>query len=346
MKKIVCIICVLFCALCSGCVPVPVEGKENTPITPVPIITEQTEQSISGEENTLITPPLPEQTEQPISQEPDSSLPVSSTPHSSQVVPLAEPEQPPSDIPDCRLTQHGSTKKEVSVKGHSLQFVKINSGMIDNMALTEEQATVFYRKAFQMLPSNLPVPPFIFKAVSDDKIPKVVTEFWIQVVPVNPKLYGEIVPFKPGLDDEMVRDGALYKISYRDAREFIEELNKLCEGEAAFDLPTEKQFVYLAKSIYDPVQSGELQHCNTLTNLSTNNGVKKLLGYRWQLTKSKCEEFSMSSDPTRECNDKMYVKKGGTATSKSATECIPEYRAEASPRIRQPNTTFRLILKR
>lgn len=366
MKTLIFLIGGLFYTSCSGCVSAPVVGEENTSITPVPIT---------------------EPTERPISQVPDSSKPVSSTPNSSKVVPpaipkqpvlpspstpsqgvLVEPSQPDSppvsskpeqipSVPECSLTQNDSSTKEESVKevfvkGHLLQFVKIDSGNIENMALSEEQATFFYRKALQMLPPNsTPVPPFIFKAVSDETKFRTVPIFWIQVAPVEPELYGEIVPFKSGSDNEMVRDGSLYKISYQNARDFMEELNKLCEGKAKFDLPTEKQFVYLAKKIYDPVKDYQenkkalLKPCHELSNLEIS-GVKYLLGYRWQLTKSKCEQFGDSSDPTRECNNRMYVKKGGTATSKNANECMPEYRAEASPRIRQPNTTFRLILQK
>ncbi|RKZ91999.1 MAG: hypothetical protein DRR19_05575 [Candidatus Parabeggiatoa sp. nov. 1] len=62
------------------------------------------------------------------------------------------------------------------------------------------------------------------------------------------------------------------------------------------------------------------------------------------MTKSKCEQFDIGSgDVTRECDDRMYVTKGGTTESKNATECMPEYWGISSPNVDTPNTNFRFL---
>ncbi len=226
----------------------------------------------------------------------------------------------------CRLTQTEQTK--VFIKKQVLEFAKIEAGSV-NIALKEREAMVFHRKAQQMLPSRL-LYPFILKSVSEKERPKLVTTFWIQVAPINPAFYSQIVP--NALPD---------RVSLQDAKIFIGKLNKRCQGVAKFDLPTEQQFVYLAKSIYNPVKTRKLAPCHTLSQLTTENGVKQLLGYKWQLTNTKCEP--LNANPIMACDDKMYIKKGGTTESKNATECLPEYRAESSPQIREPKTTFRLV---
>lgn len=134
-------------------------------------------------------------------------------------------------------------------------------------------------------------------------------------------------------------------VSYNDAKTVIDTLNEQCSGQR-FDLPTEEQFVYLAKTIYDLANhKGSFQKCEALKTLNTSDGVKQLLGNQWQLTKSPCEQWSSDdNDPSRQCNPQSYVKKGGTTNSKDATECLPEYRAESTPDVREPNTTFRLVL--
>ncbi|OQW90940.1 MAG: hypothetical protein BWK78_05860 [Thiotrichaceae bacterium IS1] len=124
----------------------------------------------------------------------------------------------------------------------------------------------------------------------------------------------------------------------------IDAFNKQCQG-YQFELPTEEQFVYLARKVYHPVKDGALESCHVLTS-GEKYGVKQLLGNKWQLTKSPCESWSNdSSDPIKQCNPQSYVKKGGTTDSKDATECMPEYRAETTPDVSEPNTTIRLILK-
>ena len=186
-----------------------------------------------------------------------------------------------------------------------------------------------------MAGSSSPFPPFIFRAVSEQKMPKVVPAFWIQANTISSQLFQTII-----------QTGSVDKVSYKQAQKVIETLNEWCQGKAKFELPVEKQLVYLAKQIYDPVgNKGELKPCRELKDSATPKGVKQLLGNNWQLTQSKCDQFDMSSgDATRECDDRMYVTKGGTTDSKNATECMPEYRGTSSPNVETPNTTFRLVL--
>ena len=239
-------------------------------------------------------------------------------------------------VKNCQMTKNGDNKITVSInRRHTLRFVKIDSGNIDNIALTEEQAQKFHEAAQQMAGSSSPFPPFIFRAVSEQKMPKVVPAFWIQANTISSQLFQTII-----------QTGSVDKVSYKQAQKVIETLNEWCQGKAKFELPVEKQLVYLAKQIYDPVgNKGELKPCRELKDSATPKGVKQLLGNNWQLTQSKCDQFDMSSgDATRECDDRMYVTKGGTTDSKNATECMPEYRGTSSPNVETPNTTFRLVL--
>lgn len=219
---------------------------------------------------------------------------------------------------------------------YALYFVKIVpvSHPID-IALTEENAKKFYRQAQSY--SASPLYPFIFKAVIEaGKSPKTesIGEFWIQSQPLEERLYNTII-----------QGGSVNSVSFNDATRVIEELDKQCSG-YQFDLPKEEQFVYLARTIYNPANDGtqQFQKCNRLKQLETKEGIRQLLGNQWQLTKSRCEQWG--DDPTQQCNPpQSYIKKGGTADSKDATECLPEYRAESTPDVREPNTTLRLILK-
>lgn len=73
--------------------------------------------------------------------------------------------------------------------------------------------------------------------------------------------------------------------------------------------------------------------------------IKRLLGYQWQLTQSYCQPYDNYNEKIAiRCDEQRIVKKGGSIESRDATECMPEYRAESLPDIREPNTTFRLIL--
>ncbi len=241
---------------------------------------------------------------------------------------------------DCRLKTN-PTFKEVSIKGgYTLRFIKINPPItyqID-IALRKAQAERFYQKAQAMLSPNASSPlfPFILRAMSENTVFKEISTFWIQEKPIDSKLFRAIIP-----------NGSSDSVSYDDAIQVIKTLNKWCEGKVAFELPSEEKFVHLARTVYNPIKSGELKDCERLRKEeeSERRQVKKLLGYQWQLTRSKCQPFSeVSSEPASQCDEEMVVKKGGSFESKDATECTPEYRAQSAPDIREPNTTFRLIL--
>ncbi len=242
----------------------------------------------------------------------------------------------------CQLKTHDDGTKEVAIKGqYRLRFAQVESpndpkGVID-IALREAQAEQFYRNAQQKLPHNSsPLMPLIFRAVSENAVYKVIPTFWIQQEPINSALYQTIIS-----------DGSADSVSYDDATKVINTLNEWCKGTVQFELPGEQQFVHLARTFYNPVETEQLKACDTLREeYDSSRTIKKLLGYQWQLTRSRCQQFDIESsdDPARKCDEQMYVKKGGSIESRDATECMPEYRAQSAPDIREPNTTFRLIL--
>ncbi|HEW97181.1 MAG: hypothetical protein DRR00_19050 [Candidatus Parabeggiatoa sp. nov. 3] len=246
---------------------------------------------------------------------------------------------------DCRLTtRDDGSLKEIAIKGqHLLRFVPVDrptdpTGGID-IALRYHQAEQFYRQAQQKLPpDSSPLLPLIFKAASENPVFKVIPKFWVQQEPINADLYQAIIP-----------DGSADSVSYDDAIVVINQLNQWCQGTAQFELPQEKHFVYLARHIYNPIETNELKSCRLLLReeeaIQPNRPFKKLLGYQWQLTQSQCQSFDdEQSKATLTCDEQNIVKKGGSIESRDATECMPEYRAESLADMREPNTTFRLLL--
>jgi hypothetical protein len=250
----------------------------------------------------------------------------------------------------CNLSKHEGIT-EVSIKNdegqqHTLKFVEIaaaNNAKVD-IAITNADAELFYLKAQQMwqdkkLSHYSPLLPWIWRAVSKSPVKRPILPFWIQQEPMSSqKLY-----------QALIHKGSSDSVSDEDAKLVIKKLNQWCKGKASFELPTEEQFVYLARKLYNPVKTGQLISCQDFSDINSeiftqvkNFPVNKLLGDKWQLTKSECRPFDPDSDVT--CDERTYVKKGGTHNSRDATECTPEYRAESTPDIRVPNTTFRLIL--
>lgn len=242
----------------------------------------------------------------------------------------------------CRLTTRADGIKEVAIKGQYMRFVQVDTpnhpkGGID-IALRYSQAELFYREAQHQLPPNSsPLLPFIFRAASENPVFRVIPQFWIQQKPIGSALYKAIIP-----------DGSIDSVSYDDAIEVIKKLNQWCKGTAQFKLPQEKHFVYLARQFYNPADTKQLKSCRLLRQeeeFESNRPFKKLLGYQWQLTQSRCQPFDDSHAATTiKCDEQRYVKKGGSIESRDSTECMPEYRAESLPNMREPNTTFRLLL--
>lgn len=244
----------------------------------------------------------------------------------------------------CHLSTKANGIKEVSINGQNiLQFVPVDTpdyptkGGID-VALRASQAQQFYQEAqYQLPPNSSPLLPLIFRAASDNPVFQVIPQFWIQPAPINLALYKAIIP-----------DGSIDSVSYDDATIVINQLNRWCQGTAQFKLPQEKHFVYLTRQFYNPADTKQLKSCRLLRKeeeSDPNRPFKKLLGYQWQLTQSHCQPFDDSHAATTiQCDEQRYVKKGGSIESRDATECMPEYRAESLPDMREPNTTFRLLL--
>jgi hypothetical protein len=239
---------------------------------------------------------------------------------------------------DCEITKNRSGNRiTVAIKNYSpLRFVKVKStyrmgikrGI--RIALTKQQANGFHRLAMQLSSHSQPIYPNIFKAVSQNDMLKIVPKFWIQEQTIEPQLYKDIVT-----------DGLADKVSYKDAMQVIETLNDWCDEKAQFKLPEEKQFVYLARMAYNPIKENDLQPCQDVKGKVALKRVKQLLGHKWQLTSSYCSAFDNDA-----CSDEQSrIKKGGSTESQYAAECMPEYRAESISDMREPNTTFRLVLK-
>lgn len=246
----------------------------------------------------------------------------------------------PVKLEICTVTQDNDNLI-IKIKDYPpLKFISIKiqpANRILYISITEEQAKSFLQQAQLLLPNNsAPIYPFLFKAVSDNAMPIVMANFWIQENTINSKIY-----------EAIISNGKVDKASYNEAQQVIQQLNQWCKDKVQFDLPEEKHFVYLARAAYNPLNSNKLKQCTELQQLEPY-GVKQLLAHKWQLTKSLCQPLGINnnSNSIRKCDEQSYVKKGGSLASKDATECIPEYRAESTPDINEPNTTFRLLIKK
>lgn len=237
---------------------------------------------------------------------------------------------------NCEITNHRKNHITIAIKNYSLRFVEVQSTYRSGMkkgiriALTKQLATDFHQQAMQLSPNSLTMQPNIFKAVSQNAMRKIIPKFWIQERTINSQLYSKII-----------KNGSANKVSYEDAMQVIETLNDWCDGKAKFKLPEEKQFVYLARMAYNPIREG-LKACQDVKGKVALNRVKQLFAHKWQLTSSYCSDF----DNDNTCSEEQSrIKKGGSIESKYAAECMPEYRAESISDMREPNTTFRLVLK-
>jgi len=246
---------------------------------------------------------------------------------------------PKNKTAPCVLKTEDNNITIITLKNYPpLKFLWIKANHGIEIGLKSDQAKDFLRQAYALLPPNSsPIVPFIFRAVSDNPRLKAVAGFWIQEKTINPQLYKDLI------SDE---DASVIRVSYEDTQQIIGKLNQLCKDKAKFSLPKEEQFVHLAREAYDPVTDGNLIACQELKGQEPY-GVKQVFGHNWQLTNSFCRALDpYNSDSTRACDsEQYYVKKGGSIESRDATECMPEYRAESISDMREPNTTFRLVLK-
>jgi hypothetical protein len=220
-------------------------------------------------------------------------------------------------------------------KKYTLKFIKIKrSNQSLDIGLREAVVESFYKQATTMLEGERgggPDRPLIYLSQSKEPTFKIKSDFWIQTETIDSELYKEIIP-----------DGKVDEISYNDAKKFIDTLNKWCKGKPKFDLPDEYEFVHLARQFYNPVKDGQLKKCSQLREEAPNR-FSKIFGYKWQLTKSKCQSFNDETIKSIKFRENTYVKKGGSIKSGFATECMPEYRAESLPYARELNTTIRLV---
>lgn len=248
----------------------------------------------------------------------------------------------PAITPNLCSVKQDNDNLIIKIKDYPpLKFISIKIQSLEkkiiSISITEEQAKSFLQQAQLLLSNNsAPIYPFLFKAVSDNAMPIVMANFWIQQNTINSKIY-----------EAIIANGKVDKTSYNESQKVIQQLNNWCKDKVQFELPEEKHFVYLARAAYNPLNSNQLKQCAELQQLEPY-GVKQLLAHKWQLTKSLCQPLGINneSNSIRNCDEQSYVKKGGSLASKDATECMPEYRAESTPDINEPNTTFRLLIKK
>ncbi|MDY7092576.1 MAG: hypothetical protein SX243_06325 [Acidobacteriota bacterium] len=215
----------------------------------------------------------------------------------------------------------------ISVSGSVLRFVEIRPSAPVTIGLDEARASELFREA--QAQSSEPLMPWLLRSVP--AVRREVPFFLLQDRLVEPRLY------------ELLVNGAVAnEVSYEDARQFIGTLNRLCDGVAQFDLPSEEELVAVAKLVYDPARNG-LIPCTALAHRGKTIQVDQLLGHSWQLTRSACKPLSKRA--TEPCPGGSFVRKGGTSKSENALECIPEYRSAARPTVRQKDTSFRLVLR-
>ncbi len=211
------------------------------------------------------------------------------------------------------------------IRGRFVRFVKINvpdtpvdiglaPEIVDELLVEDQQRT------------EPVLSPRLMR--SEPKKEVTIGTFWIQERLIDPVLYEEIM--KKSYDE----------VSFDDATAFIEKLNYYCKGIGQFGLPSEGEFVYLGRKAYGEDKS-RLRSCAELKSARAF-GVEDIFGRLWQLTASPCENFG--DDSRIKCTSGTMVKKGGSHQSKSDQECLPEFRAETTPHIGEPNTSLRLVL--
>jgi len=224
---------------------------------------------------------------------------------------------------------------------------------------SKEWAERAYETASRLQKNPTARPLNIMKAVGQREGVSVKT-FVTQTELIDMDLYRDVMvnrispPLKPDEADPR-------RVSYENAQTFIMHINTECQSQKVkFRLPSEVEMTYLMFKVHyeDRMDSGlrdsALKSCEQLVSerrsaLRNGSGLDFLVGFRdvaashWQLTESQCLKFGPAA-PSPACEGGNFVVKGGTALS-PADECWPQFRAEASPNVRQPETSFRLVLE-
>jgi hypothetical protein len=213
------------------------------------------------------------------------------------------------------------------VGGAALRFLEIRPPTEPVVVgLTEQRAQELLQEAQQGIDD--PIYPHLFLSVPE--VSRTVTPYFLQDRLIDPGLYRRIT----GRNDAR-------RVSHREARQFIDRINKACAGVARLALPTEEQLVAAGHVLYNPVENG-LKPCSAVAAGGGRFGLTELLGHAWHLTSTPCEPFGDGTVPS--CDEGSYIRKGGTASSENPLECIPEYRSTAPENVAQKDTSFRLVL--
>jgi hypothetical protein len=223
----------------------------------------------------------------------------------------------------------GRREVMVLVAGGVLRFVEVLPGSEPvPIGLSRARADELERAAQRA--TAAPRLPRLLLAVTPET--RSVGPFFVQDRLIDPELFRRLVP--AGRDARAA--------SYQDADALIAELERRCGAKADFALPSEEQFVALARQLHDSALAAP-RPCAELASEVGRLGVAELLGTAWQWTSSACRAPEGSGFDAL-CPADSYILKGGAASSE-ALECLPEYRGALPLDVRRAETSFRLILE-
>jgi hypothetical protein len=144
-------------------------------------------------------------------------------------------------------------------------------------------------------------------------------------------------------------NGDINSISFNEAKHITGTLTQVCMQHGVhFRLPTEGEMTGLIREVYNPKTTSELKEFVDLRDIeyynSNNKTIKNILG-TWQLTetdyrnskiKHEYDEYNAFID--------CFIKKGGSWGTDNITEYLPYFISYASRKIREPNTSVRMVL--
>lgn len=262
--------------------------------------------------------------------------------------PPPAPAPAPAAVAECQRIDPAPDSREaetiVVVKGRAMKFRRVPAPKDGDVmvGLSRDFAQKLHVRAGELYVDPSRARPVALNRSVPETLRRV-SDFKLQTGLIDAILFNQLRKGDPNASAVDAR-----QVSYNQAVEFIQTLNKTCAGVASFRLPKEEELTYLLLQIYYPrnmdgrIRNEELKTCTDLHSSEPSfPGFTDLVGAYWQLTESRCEKFHFAS-PSPSC-DGGFVIKGGTDQS-PADECLPQFRGEVQPNIFNPKTSFRLVL--